>query len=35
MARRCAVLDLVFVGLSVLFFAAAVGYVAFCARLMR
>jgi hypothetical protein len=29
------VLDLVFVGLSVLFFVVAIGYVAFCNRLMR
>ena len=32
---RCAVLDLVFVGLSVLFFVVSIGYVAACDRLMK
>jgi len=32
---RCVVLDLVFVGLTVLFFAVSVGYVAACERLMK
>jgi hypothetical protein len=32
---RCVVLDLVFVGVTVLFFAVSVGYVAACERLMK
>ena len=28
-------LDLIFVGLSILFFAVAIGYVAVCERLMK
>jgi succinate-acetate transporter protein len=32
---RCLVLDLVFVSLTVLFFAVSVGYVAACERLMK
>jgi len=34
-ARRCAVLDLVFIALSVLFFVVSIGYVAACDRLMK
>ena len=33
--RGCAVLDVVFVGLSILFFVLSVGYVAACDRLMK
>ena len=32
---RCRVLDLVFVGVSVLFFVVSIGYVAACGRLMK
>jgi hypothetical protein len=34
-ATRCAVLDVVFIGLSMLFFAVGIGYVAACNRLMK
>jgi hypothetical protein len=33
--RRCMVLDLVFVGVPVLFFVVSIGYVAACERLMK
>lgn len=34
-ATRCLVLDAIFVGLTVLFFVAGIGYVAVCDRLMK
>jgi hypothetical protein len=32
---RCFVLDVVFVGVSILFFVVSIGYVAVCDRLMK
>jgi hypothetical protein len=32
---RCSVMDLVFVGLSIVFFVVSIGYVAACDRLMK
>jgi len=32
---RCVVLDIVFVGVSILFFVVSIGYVAACDRLMK
>ena len=34
-STRCAVLDAMFVGLTVLFFLISLGYVALCDRLMK
>jgi hypothetical protein len=33
--ERCAVLDAVFIGVSILFFIVSIGYVAVCDRLMK
>ena len=34
-SSRCSVLDIAFLGLTVVFFAITIGYVALCDRLMK